>query len=370
MNKTYIKLWVRGSFIFLVCFLSLFLGCNRKETIRIGAIISTESPSGPSQEGIEVVEGLNMAVKEINGRGGINGRKLELIHENPALDAKKAKEIFLRIEASQKPLFYVSTLSFMSLALAPLAEQNSVVLVCTAASTPELTRNRQWVYRFWPTAEREVPTLLALLRKLKIEQLGVLYLNDDYGKSIIEELEKGFAGTGGRIRKIAFELAETDYYKQVASLLDSQAVYFVGFPTHLLAIARELEKQGYTGLKIAPNGAAIPSVRTDPALEGVYVITPIVYNPNYVFAQEFRHKYEEHYHKPLSHYAPCGYDLLMLLADLLEDRDLDRAAVKQVLDEGFRYSGVLENLQVKPGEHDISFPFFPARIVDGELIYQ
>jgi branched-chain amino acid transport system substrate-binding protein len=350
--------------------LLLLPGCGKRETIKIGAIISTESSSGPAVEGVEVIEGLAMAVEEINEHGGINGRNMELIHENPALDPEKAKQIFREMEVRHTPLFYLSTLSFMSVALAPLVEASSVVLIATAATTPDLTRNREWVFRFWPTAQLEAPVALSLLRELNIEHLGVLYLNDNYGRSIYKELQKGFNGSRGGIQGIPFELETVDFGEQVDSLLDNDAIYFVGFTSHLVTIAEELQAQNYEGVKIAPNPAAIPSIRAHESLDGVYVITPIVYNPGYAFAGEFRRRYEQRYNKPLSHYAPCGYDLIMLLADLLETRDIDRMAVKQALEGGFLYSGVLENLDVKPGEHDIGFPFFVARIVDGEVVYR
>ena len=47
-----------------------------------------------------------------------------------------------------------------------------------------------------------------------------------------------------------------------------------------------------------------------------------------------------------------------------------REGVKRVLEEGFIYSGVFGSLEVKAGEHDISFPLYPAQIVDGKVQYR
>ena len=368
MKKTFassLALLIASLFLF-----SALSGCRNQETIKIGAIITTQGPAGPEVSGVAAMEGLTLAVEKINSDGGINGRKIELIHENPAMDTKKAEEIFRKMEDADNPLFYLSTLSFMSMALAPLADENGVVLVGIMATTPELTRNREWVFRYWPTAEQEVPVILSLLEELKIVRLGVLYLNDDYGRSMFKLLEDGLKQRGVGVEGVPFENNTADFKELVASVIDNDMVYLLGFPAHVEPIAAELVAQGYSGLKLAPNAAAVPSVRSNPSMNGVYVTIPIIYNPRYFFAQEFKREYEERFQKPLSHYAPPGYDLLGFLTDLLTDKNLERSSVKEVLEGGFRYSGVFGDLNVEPGEHDIGFPVFVAQIVNGEVVYR
>lgn len=356
----------------LAAFLSVLLlpSCGRAKTIDVGVIVSTRGPSGPAAEGVEFLEGLRLAVEEINGSGGINGRKLNLIHRDPELDPEQAKGLFREMEENERPLFYLSTLSFMSMALASLAEEAGVVLVGTMATTPKLTENARWVYRFWPTADMEVPVIIDLLNILGVNRLGAVYLNDDYGTSILGLLEREFARAGKHVTTAPFPLDQTDFTEQIRLVQDSEAVYFVGFPAHTILIAQQLEKSGYAGLKIAANSLAIPSVRQDSSTEGIYTIIPVVYNPGYIFAEEFRKKYEDRYGKPFSHYAPPGYDLLMILKDLLTGKAVDRESVRQYLAQGFMYSGVFGDLELRPGKHDISFPLYPALIRSGKVVYR
>jgi len=51
------------------------------------------------------------------------------------------------------------------------------------------------------------------------------------------------------------------------------------------------------------------------------------------------------------------------------DKEVSRESVKNLLEGGFMYHGVFGELDVKPGEHDITFPLHPAQIVDGKLKY-
>jgi ABC-type branched-subunit amino acid transport system substrate-binding protein len=106
-----------------------------------------------------------------------------------------------------------------------------------------------------------------------------------------------------------------------------------------------------------------------PEANGAYVAAPIIYNPNFLFAKEVKEKYETKYGKPFDHYAANGYDFVKLLAGLLEEQELSRERVRRLFEEGFVYSGVFGDLDVKPGEQDITFPLHPAQIVDGEVKY-
>lgn len=339
----------------------------KSETIKIGAVLSLSGPG--CSEGQGVRDGMILAVDEINSWGGINGRKMELIIEDSKTNPQEGKEAFNKIETTQHPLLYVSTLSVVSMALAPLTEENEVVLVGLVASTPKLTEQNDWVFRYYPTAEAQALPILSILRDLKVERLGIFYLNDEYGKSVFEIVKKEFEANDGTVRSEAFEANELDYKGHIAKLKDMEAICPIGFPPHFKNVFKQLREENFQGLIIGANGASEPSVVRMPEANGAYVVAPIIYNPNYLFAKELKEKYEAEYDKPFTQFAANAYDFVKLLAGLLEDKEVSRKGVKGLLEEGFIYPGVFGDLDVKPGEHDITFPLHPAQIVDGKLKY-
>jgi branched-chain amino acid transport system substrate-binding protein len=178
---------------------TMSMACQ-KATIPIGAIISLTTSTGPSVDGEGVRDGLQLAVEEANARGGINGRKLELILADAKSNDDEAKAAFDRIEKARHPLFYVSTLSNPSLALGPLAGQAQVPLFCLISASPKITQGTDWAYRYWPSAATYAPVYLSLLAKLGAKRLGVLYLNDEFGTSLYELIRTEFTKRGGSIR--------------------------------------------------------------------------------------------------------------------------------------------------------------------------
>ncbi|MCG8696924.1 MAG: hypothetical protein MI922_02630, partial [Bacteroidales bacterium] len=117
------------------------------------------------------------------------------------------------------------------------------------------------------------------------------------------------------------------------------------------------------------NTVSLPAIRELPESEGVYVTTPIIYNPNFRFANEVSQKYENRFKKPFNHFAATGYDSMKLLAGLLEDKAISRHRIRDLLREGFNYPGVFGELHSKPGQFDISFPIHPGQIKNGRVVY-
>lgn len=360
---------VIGVIVVVVAVLVVFfvLRGEKQETIKIGAVLSLSGPG--TYNGEEVRDGMLLAVDEVNARGGINGRKIELIIEDSKSNPGEGKEAFNRIEKTHHPVLYVSVLSSISMALVPLSEQNEVVLVGLVVSTPKFTEQNEWVFRYWITPRDEVPPILTVLQDLKVKKLGVLYLNDEYGKSLFKLFKKEFEIIGGKVKSESFEPNDTDFKGQIAKLKDMEAIYAIGFPSHLKNVLKQLREESFGGFVVSTNAVSGSSIRSMPESNEVYVTVPIIYNPNFLFARELKGKYETEYDKPFTHYAASSYDFIKILTGLLEDEEISRESVKKVLEEGFIYSGVFGSVDLKPGEHDITFPLHPARIVDGEVKY-
>ena len=137
--------------ISILIILSMALvGCaKKKEPVKIGAILSITGPGKYSGE--EVRDAMFLAVDEINAWGGINGRKIELIIEDGKSNPQEAKEAFKKIEANHHPVLYISTLSSVAMALAPLAGENKVVLVGLVAAIPYLSEQNEWTFKYYMT---------------------------------------------------------------------------------------------------------------------------------------------------------------------------------------------------------------------------
>ena len=244
-----------AALVFIFLALYVWLQLQKKDPIKIGAIISL---TGSAFHHVDVRDAMLLATEEVNAWGGVNGRKIELIIEDSKTDPEEAKKAFARIEKAHHPLLYVSTLSSVSMALAPLAKKNKVVLVGLVATTPELIKQNEWTYRYWLTAEDEVPVIIKILEELKVKTLGILYLNDDFGTGFFGLLKKGFEKNGGVVKSESFDSRDTDFKEKIAKLKDMEAIFAVGFSVPLKAVFKQLREENFKGFIISQSAATWP----------------------------------------------------------------------------------------------------------------
>lgn len=343
----------------------LLLSGKNKTDIKIGLIIPL---SGPASQHKVVADAIFLAAEEINLAGGINGRKLKLILKDSRSDKSAGKKVFNEIERQHKPLLYISTTSTVSLALAPLAEANQVVLVGLVVASPALTRQKKWVFKYFVSAEHEAKPIMHILKQLNVNRLGILYQDDAFGISQHTLIQDAFEKAGGHVVSRAFDPKAADFETGLAPLKAAQAIYIAGFVNTVGKAINKLRADKYHGILLSHSGCtSLP--RSMPGINNIYVAAPIIYNPNYVFAQEAKKRYEARYGHLFTHQAANGYDVIKILAGLLAGRKLTRETVRGMLEDGFSYPGILGYIEKQKGDHDIHFPLYPARIVNGEITY-
>lgn len=347
----------------------LSMACQ-KAPIPIGAVISLTASTGPSVYGEGVRDGLQLAIEEANARGGVNGRKLELVLADAKSSVDEAKAAFERIEKARHPLFFVSTLSNPSLALGPLAGQAQVPLFCLVSASPKITQGTDWAYRYWTSATTYAPVFLSLLGKLGVKRLGVVYLNDEFGTSVFQLVGPEFTKSGGSIRGEPFEAAETDHLQRISRLMDSEAILVVCQDPQMVPVLDQIRKSRYSGKVLASNSVAEPTQTKLPQTQGVYSAVPIIFKASFLYARELAQEFATRYGRELNLGAAGGYDLVKLVGNLLEDQEITRPSLKALLQKGFVHSGVFGELRLSPGQRDLEMPAYPVQIVDGTIQYQ
>ena len=93
----------------------------------------------------------------------------------------------------------------------------------------------------------------------------------------------------------------------------------------------------------------------------------MVYNNNYPLGEAINDRYRQKFGEDIPELSASGYQLIAIVTGLLEGRTVSRAVVKELLNAGFMYHGVLGPIDVKPGDRDITHDHLPVVITDGKL---
>jgi branched-chain amino acid transport system substrate-binding protein len=345
------------------------LGCKREEPILAGALLPQSG--GLAALAADVQNSLELAAGEINESGGINGRDLRLIIRDTEMNPAAGIRAFEKIEEEYEPLFYISMVSLNTVALAPSAEAAKAPLFGLVTTSSEPTKNREWVFRYYPDVHAELAPIYEIIDFFDIDSLGIIYSDEEWGRDMRREFTTevtGWSPSPG-IVSIPYPLSTEDFTSLVGQTASSEGIYISGFEAHLEGLLDALSRTGYSGIILGPSTLSTPGIRETGKAEGCFVAAPRIYSDEYPFTEEVKTRYEERYGASFTHYGANAYDFLRLISSLLQGEEPTRRNLKELFDRGFSYSGILGLINVEPGTRDLSFPLFPARIEEGELRY-
>src|SRR3954466_6283863 len=114
------------------------IAATADDTIKIGFPIPLSGPTAVYGE--PVLKGAELAVSEINARGGVLGRKFELLSRDSKASADEAVRLARELIIKNNVDFLSGTLtSAEAPAVSTIAKENKIVFVAPVAKTPRLT---------------------------------------------------------------------------------------------------------------------------------------------------------------------------------------------------------------------------------------
>ncbi len=377
MNKT-TKIIVGIVIIGVVVFIGYAVYKNQNkqvsgETIKIGAILPITGTIALSG-GEQCREGIMMAVRDINNSGGIKNKQVELKIDDSQSNNKNGASAFSNLIGTYNPLVTISMGSALSKTLSPMAEQNKISLLATITSDPELTKNNNFTFRYYPTAEQEIPAIVKIAKDKNIQKFAVLMLNDDFGQAMLSTLKNNFKGD---VVSEIFNISDTDFKTQLTKIKSENpdGLLIVGFSSHMITAVKQAKELKINSTLFLSSAAVIPSVRKGLNDIGVNVFAPapIVYknilNSDIAALKDKFNKFEKDKTSKIEfdHYVVACYDTVKILEKVLKNNQITKEGVENGLINLKNFSGLLGDISIKGRE--FNFPLYPVEITNGELVF-
>jgi branched-chain amino acid transport system substrate-binding protein len=300
--------------------------------------------AGPFSQprGVSMQRAAELAVKEINARGGVRGRPLELRIMDDSGRADVAIRVAQALADDPAVVAVVGHLtSGTSLAAGRVygTGRRPVAMISPSASSPDLSGVNPFVFRICPTDVSHGAQLARYARQtLGARRAGVIYIDDDYGRGLRFSFAAEFRRLGGTILEEDPSLAATASLEPYLSRMRQAG----GGGVDVLMLATErggaeiaLRDQARLGLRWPTiGGDALTGIEAAGALaEGVRVSS--AYLPdrpgehNAVFVAAYARAYEGQ--RP-DHRGAGAYDIVQLLATrVFAAAGTDRRAVRDYL---------------------------------------
>jgi branched-chain amino acid transport system substrate-binding protein len=228
--------------------------------IKIGAIFPF---SGPASSLGNSGKGLIAYVNSLNDRGGVNGRKINLIAYDDAYSPPKAVEHARKLVESDEVAFMFSQLGTPSNSATNkylTGKKISSAFITTGATKFTETKDYPLTTTALASYETEGKIYAKHFRaELPNAKIGILYQNDDFGKDFVNAMKAGYKDEAAtKIVAIPYEVSDPTVDSQVVNLRAAapEAFLFAGTPKFAAQALRKMHELGWKPLTLLNNVAA------------------------------------------------------------------------------------------------------------------
>ena len=318
------------------------------DSITIGTV--TTNSGTAAAYGEAEVKGFELAVSEINAKGGINGKKVKLESMDDKGDATEASNAFNKLSGDNDVLAVAGpTISATTAAVAPLADQAKLATIAPAATSDSIeTGNYLFRTCFKDSYQGEVAARFAA-ENLKVKKVAVLYgTGDPYSSGVGEAFAKAAEKLGLEVvdKESSSSADDTEYSAQLqkiqasgAELLYAPYYYSVAGP-YIIPQARSV---GFEGYVMGPDGYDGLKLTGDKSqYNKTYYTTHYSADDNTnTKVQDFIKSYKEKNNAEPNTFAALGYDTIYMLRQAIEKagKNATREDVRNAV-TGMNFDGV------------------------------
>ncbi len=326
-----------------------------------------------------------IATEEINGTGGIKGKKVVLEFEDSQGKPEVSRAIAEKlIDVKKQPLIFGEYSSACSKAVAAVAEERKIPYLVVTGATDDITQqNYKYVFRMNPTNAYYATGMMSFFKEVvKPKTIAILYESSDFGTSGAEDMVKQAEKVGMKVLlNEKYEKGAVDF-KPILSKVKSEkpdVIYMVSYVMDAALLMKQI-KELRIDVKLFAGGAAgfaIPEFIQSAKYAAEYVVTATLWSPqvSYPGAKEFAAKYKSRFKDYPSYHGAEAYSALYVVKDVLsrakawtanDMRDVMKTTnmmtafgpVKFEDKEGYTNQNFMDTLvmQVINGQHETIWP--------------
>lgn len=193
---------------------------SAQETLRFG--LAMPLSGGQALYGQDQVKAAEWAVAEINAKGGVNGKKLEMILLDTRADPQVGIQSANRLVSVEKIPVFITAWSAVVKAIAPIANDNKVVQLSVGANSADIAKLGDYTYTTFPLADVDIAAVANYsATKLGKKRAAVLYINNETGVVAAQIYRDVFTKAGGQV--VAYEAYDPKASDWTGSLLKVRA---------------------------------------------------------------------------------------------------------------------------------------------------
>ncbi len=362
------KLIQRGFLLVLV--IALITGCSAPATtndneIRIG--VNYELSGGVATYGQSSVDGIELAVKQANDAGGIDGKKIVLVKYDNKSEPAEATTLANKLITQDKVIAILGPATSGSfMAQIPVAEKNKVPVASGSATADEVTVDasgvKEYAFRicFSDSYQGTAMANYALNNLSKKKAVVIMDSSSDYGKGLAENFIKTFEDGGGTIvAQESYVAKDTDFNAILTSIKgkDFDVIFIPGYYEEAGLIIKQARGQGIDVPILGADGFDSPELVN---LAGADALNDVYFSNHYSsldkdpLVVKFIEEFTAEYDREPDAFNALGYDLAMFIIDGLKRAEkIDRQSLRDALASTTDFAGVTGSFSIDENHNPV-----------------
>lgn len=321
-------------------------GAIAAEPIKIGSVLSVTGPA--AFLGDPELKTLQLYVEELNKKGGVIGRPLQLVNYDDGSDAGKANGFAKRLlEDDKVDILVGGTTTGSTMSMAPLAEKSATPFISLAGAVVIIEPVKKFVFKTPHTDRMAAEKVFEDMKKRGLSKVALLSETSGFGQSGKKETE-GVAAKYG-ITLVASETygpKDTDMSPQLTKIKNTpevQAVFVFGLGQGPAIVTKNYRQLGITLPLYQSHGVASDEFLklAGPSAEGVRLPSPAqlipeklaLNDPQKPVVTAYEKAYKAAYKTDVSTFGGYAYDGLLLAVDAIKRANsTDKAKVRDAIE--------------------------------------
>jgi branched-chain amino acid transport system substrate-binding protein len=320
---------MHGLWKFAVAALAVGLAgtASAADPVKVGVLLPLSGSSAIS--GQEILLGIKLAAEEVNAKGGVIGRPIELvIEDDEGSPTKGTSAVHKEIEGDNVCAIVGTYNSDVALAEARIAREHKIPMSSggstSVAVTDANTPGDPWFFRAFPGSDEQgEQSALDVVKRLGAKNLAIIADNSSYGQSLADQFKKVTTAAGAKMLVVEnYNAGEQDFYAMLSRVkaMQPDAIYIAGLLTEGAAIIRQSGEINFKP-RFVGSGSMMSDKFTElagPASEGFAVSSMFEPNTPNAYGRAFNERFVKRWGHNANVFSALGFDSAAIVFEAIK----------------------------------------------------
>lgn len=372
----------------LMC-LALVVGCSPKapeapkapDVIKIGG--NFELTGGVAEFGKKGENGAKLAIKEINDKGGVLGKKIEYVPADNKSEAGESTAATTKLITQDKVIGIVGPMTTgNTLGAIPVVTENKIPLITPTGTNAKITvaedgKLNTWLFRacFIDPFQGEVAANFAIDTLKTSKAALVIDQKGDYAKGLAQSFKETFEKAGKQVVASEQYVAGQDTdFRAILTNIKAKGPDVIFIPGYYNEVGMIIKQARELKIDVAILGGdgwgtgPIVDIAGKESMNNTYYVDHVAADDPAL--ADFAAAFKKEYNQDADSFAALGYDAAKLMIKAIENAgSTDTEKIRQALENMKGFKGISGEVNVDPATHNPKKSASILKFVDGNKVF-